>query len=409
MGNGIDRREFLRRGALLGVGVGLAPSAVLAAPDAESASPPRIRARRTLGRTGLVVSDIAFGSSRLGENDDDLVRHAFDAGVNYFDTAEDYTGGASERAIGKALQGVRDRCLIASKVEASASGRRADFMRSLEGSLRRLGTDHVDVYFNHAVNDVARMKNPEWHAFVADAKQQGKIRFAGMSGHAGHLIECLDYSLDHDLVDAVLVAYNFGQDPAFYQRLLRGFDTIAVQPDLPRVIRKAKDKGVGVLTMKTLMGARLNDMRPYETGGKTFAQAAFRWVLSNPGVTGVVISMTGRERIDEYLAASGASALHAGDLVLLASYLGIQGTAYCRHGCAACEDACPSGVPIAEVLRARMYARDYEDLAFARREYARLGDGARACLTCTARACAGACPHGLAPDALVPESHPLLG
>src|SRR5262249_61544461 len=136
-------------------------------------------------------------------------------------------------------QGVGDRSVVASKGEAPASGRRADFMRSPEGSLRRLGTDHVDVYFNHAVNDVARMKNPEWHAFVADAKQQGKIRFAGMSGHAGHLIECLDYSLDHDLVDAVLVAYNFGQDPAFYQRLLRGFDTIAVHADLPRVIRKA--------------------------------------------------------------------------------------------------------------------------------------------------------------------------
>ena len=230
------------------------------------------------------MSDIAFGSSRLGENDDDLVRHAFDAGVNYFDTAENYSGGASERAIGKALQGMRDRCILASKVEASATGRRSDFMRALEGSLSRLRTDHVDIYLNHAVNDVARMKNPEWHAFVEDAKQQGKIRFGGMSGHAGRLIECLDYSLDHDLVDVILVAYNFGQDPAFYQRLLRDFDTIAVQPELPRVIRKAKEKGVGVVTMKTLMGARLNDMRPYENGNGTFAQAAFRWVLSNPAV-----------------------------------------------------------------------------------------------------------------------------
>ena len=407
-GDGIDRRAFLRRGALLGLGLGFAPNAVLAASDAESPGSPQIRAHRPLGRTGLEVSDIAFGSSRLGEHDDDLVRHAFDAGVNYFDTAETYNGGASETAIGKALQGVRDRCFLASKVEASASGRRSDFMQSLEGSLRRLRTDHVDVYFNHAVNDVARMKNPEWHAFVEEAKQQGKIRFAGMSGHAGRLIECLDYALDHDLVDVVLVAYNFGQDPAFYQRLLRGLDTISVQPELPRVIRKAKDKGVGVLTMKTLMGARLNDMRPYETGGKTFAQAAFRWVLSNPAVSGVVISMTSRERIDEYLGASGASAVRAGDLVLLARYLGIQGDAYCRHGCAACEAACPSGVPIAEVLRTRMYARDYEDLALARREYARLGAGARACLTCSARACAGACPHGLAPDVLVPEVHPML-
>jgi predicted aldo/keto reductase-like oxidoreductase len=407
-GDGIDRREFLRRGVMLGVGVGLAPGTGLAGTDTEPPGSPRIRAKRTLGRTGLQVSDIAFGSSRLREDEDDLVRHAFDAGVNYFDTAEDYTGGAAETAIGKALEKVRDRCILASKIEAAASGRRGEFMRALEGSLRRLRTDHVDVYFNHAVNDVARMKNPEWHAFVDEAKRQGKIRFAGMSGHAGRLIECLDYALDHDLVDAVLVAYNFGQDPAFYQRLMRGFDTIAVQPDLPRVLRKAAEKRVGVLTMKTLMGARLNDMRPYETGGGTFAQAAFRWVLSNPAVSGVVISMTSRERIDEYLGASGAQALRAGDLVLLAQYLGIQGDAYCRHACGACEDACPSGVAIGEVLRTRMYARDYEDLALARREYARLGAGARACLTCSARACAGACPHGLAPEVLAPESHRLL-
>jgi len=58
--------------------------------------------------------------------------------------------------------------------------------------------------------------------------------------------------------------------------------------------------------MKTLMGARLNDMRPYERGGATFAQAAFRWVLSNPRVDGLIVSMNSREAIDEYLGASGS-------------------------------------------------------------------------------------------------------
>src|SRR2546429_631219 len=101
-------------------------------------------------------------------------------------------------------------------------------------SLRRLRTDYVDVYFNHAVNDVERLKNPEWHEFTARAKQQGKIRFVGMSGHAGRLIQCLDYALDTNGVDVILVAYNFGQDPAFYQGLTRSFDFIARQADLPR-------------------------------------------------------------------------------------------------------------------------------------------------------------------------------
>ena len=150
-----------------------------------------------------------------------------------------------------------------------------------------------------------RLQNPEWYEFTARAKQQGKIRATGMSGHAGHLIECLDYALETGSVDVILVAYNFGQDPAFYQRFTRSFDFIARQPDLPRVLRQAKAKGVGVIAMKTLMGARLNDMRPFEKGGATFAQAAFRWVLSNPDVDALIISMTTPARIDEYLGASG--------------------------------------------------------------------------------------------------------
>ncbi len=63
-----------------------------------------------------------------------------------------------------------------------------------------------------------------------------------MSGHAGNLIGCLDYAIDTDIVDAILVAYNFGQDPKFYETLTRSFDFVAVQPDLPRVLAKAKAK-----------------------------------------------------------------------------------------------------------------------------------------------------------------------
>ena len=245
-----------------------------------------------LGRTGIQISDISFGASRLGAGEEAIVLHAFERGINYFDTAESYSGGESERTIGNALHGKRDKVYITSKVEAGATERKEELMTTLESSLRRLRTDYVDVYFNHAVNDVRRLQNPEWYEFTARAKHQGKIRATGMSGHAGHLIECLDYALEKGSVDVILVAYNFGQDPAFYQRFTRSFDFVARQPDLPRVLRQAKAKGVGVIAMKTLMGARLNDMRPFEKDGATFAQAAFRWVLSNPDVDALIISMT---------------------------------------------------------------------------------------------------------------------
>jgi predicted aldo/keto reductase-like oxidoreductase len=399
--SGLGRREFLGFGAA-------ATTLPLAEARASSSDATRIRRYVTLGRTGLSISDITFGSSRLREGEEDLVLYALDRGVNYFDTAEGYTGGASETVIGRALAGKRQSVVIASKTSTRPHTKRDEMMRSLEGSLRRLRTDYIDVFFNHAVNDVAQLSNPEWHAFVEDAKKEGKIRFSGLSGHAGHLIECLDYAFDQDMVDAVLVAYNFGQDPAFYEKLTRSFDFVARQPNLPRVLEKAKSRNVGVVTMKTLMGARLNDMRPYERDGSTYAQAAFRWVLSNRNVDAVTISMTSHALIDEYIGASGATSLAHGDFELLKQYAHLNGTSYCRHACNDCEGACPYGVPIADVLRTRMYATHYGDLDFARREYAALEGSASACLGCSGEPCRNACTHGLAIDALCGPTHQLL-
>jgi uncharacterized protein len=385
----IDRRDFLRLGARATLGL----AAARASAQAQSGTPARIRRYVRLGRTELKVSDISFGSASSA--DAALVRHAFDRGVNYFDTAESYRWGAAEEAIGEALQGKRDQVVLSSKTKAGASDTRGEMMKALEGSLRRLRTDRVDIYFNHAVNDVARMQNPEWWEFTELAKRQGKIRFRGMSGHGGHLVECLDYALDHDQVDVILVAYSVGQDPSFYDRLRHTFHWAAIQPDLPRVLQKAKQKDVGVLAMKTLMGARLNDMRPYERPGSTFSQAAFRWVLSRPNVDALLISMTSPELIDEYVSASGGTTTSQNDRELLARYVDMRVGSYCQPGCSACESSCPQKVPIAEVLRTRMYAVDYRDPLLARAEYAELGEGAMACLSCTQRSCLRACPLGI--------------
>jgi predicted aldo/keto reductase-like oxidoreductase len=164
-----------------------------------------------------------------------------------------------------------------------------------------------------------------------------------------------------------------------------------------------------VIAMKTLMGARLNDMRPYESEGYSFAQAALRWVLSSPRVDAALISMTSTAKIDEYVAASGGREIRQGDLDLLERYAALQGRSYCRHGCNACEGACPEGVEIAEVLRTRMYAVDYRDQALALEDYAKLGAGAEACLACTHQACLGACPYGLPIPTLTRDAASRLG
>jgi predicted aldo/keto reductase-like oxidoreductase len=384
----VDRRTFLRGAAstLVAASVGSASEPLAAS------GTPEIRERRRLGRTELRISDISYGSSRTA--DPDVVRHALARGINYFDTAESYKSGASEESIGVALAERREDVILASKTKCDADSRRADLMHALEASLRRLRTDRIDVYFNHAVNAVSRLQNDEWGEFAADAKKQGKIRFTGMSGHGGRLVECIDFAVENDLVDVLLVGYNFGQDPAFYQRFIRSFDFVAPQTGLPEALDRARKKDIGVIAMKTLRGARLNDMRPYEFGGATTAQAAFRWTLGGGHVDALIVSMTNAEQIDEYVAASGGATPAAAELDWLDRVLASAPEGYCEHGCDRCASSCPEGVAISEVLRTRMYARDYEDLDLAREDYAKLDANASPCLECSAP-CAQSCPAGI--------------
>jgi uncharacterized protein len=204
----IGRREFIKSGALAGIGVGLT---LAEAASASISRAPRVGRYAPLGRTGMRISDISFGADRLSSGDENLVRHAIDLGINYFDTAETYRGGESETVLGNALRGNRKNVFLVSKTLAWPDTTRRVIMQALEGSLRRLQTDHVDVYFNRAINDLARLKNPEWYEFAEAAKKQGKLRFTGVSGHAGHLTECLDYAIDSGSFDVILCAYNFGR------------------------------------------------------------------------------------------------------------------------------------------------------------------------------------------------------
>ncbi|MDH3599105.1 MAG: aldo/keto reductase [Candidatus Tectomicrobia bacterium] len=399
-------RRTLLKGLLHGSAVlGAAPALLYTAQSARAAAAePSIKQYKPLGSTDMRIADVSFGASRL-RDDPDLVRHALDRGINYFDTAESYTGGTSEETIGQALQGKRDKVFLTSKGAFSAHDSRDEMMQTLEGSLRRLRTDYIDVYFNHAVNEVGRLQNPEFYAFTERAKQQGKIRYVGLSGHGGRLIECLDYAIDRGAYDVMLVAYNFGQDPSFMQRFTRNFDFIAVNQELPRVIKKAKAAGMGVVAMKTLRGAKLNDMEPYQKDGATFAQAAFRWVLSNPAVDALIVTMNSPRQVNEYIAASGSTKLSRHDLELLDRYTELNDATYCRPVCDACAASCPVQVPIADVLRHKMYFEDYGAERMARERYTQLSTNASACLTCADQTCANACVYGLPIPQLTRQAH----
>ena len=99
----MNRRELLQLGALGALGSSILPRGATAQPTRRAGA--RVQRYATLGRTGLKISDVSFGSSQLGAGEGDLVRHAFDHGINYFDSADSYGGGASETTIGEALRG----------------------------------------------------------------------------------------------------------------------------------------------------------------------------------------------------------------------------------------------------------------------------------------------------------------
>jgi aryl-alcohol dehydrogenase-like predicted oxidoreductase len=146
---------------------------------------------RQLGKTDMKVSAMALGcwpfagGAVWGEQDDNAsiatVHAALDAGINFFDTAEGYEEGQSERVLGRALVGKRDRALIATKVSPNHL-RAADLYAACEGSLRNLQTDYIDLYMIHWPNwDVPLEETAE---ALLRLKEQGKIRAIGVSNFA---------------------------------------------------------------------------------------------------------------------------------------------------------------------------------------------------------------------------------
>ncbi len=391
----INRRHFL----LSSLGVG---SLNLSNSNANDKFLNNIR----LGKTDIIMPEIGYGSSST--SDEDIVKYAFNRGIRYFDTAESYHGGDSEVSIGNALSSVRHEIIIGSKTKAKTYENKKDFMLSLEASLKRLRTDYIDIYFNHAVNSIARLKNTEWWEFIDKAKEQGKIRYSGVSGHGSNLADCLEYCIDRNLVDVILSAFSFAQDPKFLEKLRHTFHFVAINPRLPEVLRKAKNKGIGVIAMKTLAGARLNDMRPYEDNNLTYSQAAIKWSLNTRFADAAIISMTSESLIDELAMFDSNNINQVKSYNLLEKYFFLNSKNICPPGCDICNNVCPNDVNIPDVMRSKMYALDYKNPRKALISYSQIANNASDCLSCSGEPCLHKCGYDLDIKNLNNFTHKLL-
>ena len=402
------RRQFLRQAGLFSglFGIGsflklrtqffLIPHAPTEAetPRADWAGS-RVQSYRPLGRTGWNMSDISFGTAHV--RDPDVVRMALDRGINYLDTSPDYSDAESERVVGEGIRGRRDKVFVASKFctpagHLATDSKVEDIVAAVEGSLKRLGTDYLDLCHIHACNEVERLMAPTFHEAFDRLKEQGKVRFLGVSSHTPELETVMNTAVDSGRFHVIMVAYNFNN-----------------WPDLSSIVTKAHDKGVGVVAMKTLKGAYhtvLADFTPDERN--SFTQAAFKWVQSNDKVSGLVVSIAKVSQLDEYLFASGQPVAPK-DLALLERYDHLVTKQYCRPGCGECLGACPVGLPVNDVLRYSMYYESYGSERVAMAKYAGLAEGrqAGACADCSAP-CQAACPFEIPIRKQMTKAHRLL-
>ncbi|MGO9612550.1 MAG: aldo/keto reductase [Dissulfurispiraceae bacterium] len=392
----MKRRDFLKVAALT--------AATVAAPPLHAetvAETPSIKSYREIGKTGLKMSDISFGAGKLSAAS--MVLRAVDSGINYFDTAPDY--GQSEKTIGEAMGKIqRDKVIITSKFcnpqpypgHLPLGSKKKDYMVAVEGSLSRMKTDYLDFCFVHAIGEMSkdleaekqRLLSNEMFEAVAELKKAGKIRFLGTSSHGpNNMEELLMTAVQSGRFDVIQPSFNFMKFPK-----------------LPEVIKEAHRRGMGVIAMKTLAGAK--DMK-IEGKGEEFAPAAFKWVLKYPEVSGLIITMKTVSDMDLYLKASGAK-FSAADQDVLDRYARLYGSEYCRTGCGECESACELGVEIASVMRYRMYFMDYGMEKRAMQSYALLKKNASACYGCADPACVGSCPHGLPVKDMLCHAHELM-
>lgn len=280
MSDGTNRREFLQIAGGLAIATTLGGSAEGSAgsePLPIHAMPNGQIARKPLGSTGQMVSIIGVGGYTLAdaasyEEAAQIVHQSIELGVNFFDNAWEYHGGRSEEWMGKALKGKRDNVFLMSKV--CTHGRDKDVaMKQLDESLKRLQTDHLDLW---QVHECVYYNDPELHfrsggviEAVVEAKRQGKVKFIGFTGHKHpdiHL-EMLKRADEHGLkFDTVQMPLNA------FDATFRSFEK--------NVLPEARRRGMGALGMKSLGGGG----QPLQQGAIT-VEEALRYAMSLPVAT----------------------------------------------------------------------------------------------------------------------------
>lgn len=395
----VTRRQFLEYTGAAIVGAGLSKPSFAGSTEPHIKPQTGMRYRR-LGRTNLMISEVGVGcasmslSRTLGpflfekwlRERGDVINKLLDLGGNFVSTTPYYHN--TVELLGKAVKGRRDEVYLAIGIYC---GPEQKMRAHLEQALKDLQTDVIDLGFSYGNGDDESFA--VWRKF----KQEGKVRFIGMSGHDPRKHE---WAIRKGHVDWIHMPYN---------RLSRIKQGPGDLPGAERLFELAKANDVGVIGIKPMTGnfipnwakeaanpeiqEIMKKLKDY--GPSNLYQAMLRWILGNPNVTACAVGMDTVQQVVENCEAVRTRKLTARQNELLDMYAGIAGKDYCRM-CETCSQFCPRGIAIADILRFRMYYKNYGLRDYAISLYNELADcqKVRQCDGC--RLCERNCPNQLA-------------
>jgi len=380
-----------------------------------------------LGDTGVNVSRLGFGCMRLpmtdigGEikPDEDaavqLLRSGFEQGINYFDTAYFYHDGISELLVGKAMKGIRDRVVLATKSPGGHVKKPGDYLRLLEEQLKKLDTDYIDFYHFHGINYNNFFEVDErggWYKEALRAKEEGLIRHIAFSFHAGEWSQKCGLPNPESAEMIKLI------DTGYFESVLCQYNLLDRSNEAG--IAHAKAKGLGIVVMGPLGGGRVSGL-PKEVSAKlgievaASAELGLRFVASNPNVDIILSGMSNETQLSENVGfVSNIAPLSVAELDGIERMLQENkrlSELYCT-GCNYCMP-CPQEVNIPFIFQQANYYKIYGITDFARNNYKAIGTGwiqgkrADTCNECGA--CEKKCPQNIKIREQLKESHAILG
>lgn len=316
----------------------------------------------TLGKTGLKISRLGFGGIPIQRIDAEGTKALFaklvEEGINYIDTARGYT--VSEEYIGYAMEGIRDKFVLATKSMARTKEAMA---KDIETSLSNMRTDYIDLYQVHnpspAQLDQVVGEGGALEALM-EAREAGKIGHIGLTAHS---LEVFERALELDWVETIMFPYNIVEQ--------QGADAIA----------KCKEKNIGFVVMKPLAGGAIED-----------ATLALRYVCANPAVTVVIPGMADAAELEQNIkACADTTPLTEEELAAMDAVRAKLGNSFCRR-CGYC-GPCTVGISIPNAFLFAGYLDRYDLGDWAKDRYSSLAVKASACVECGA--CEPRCPYNL--------------